>query len=684
MILLTGFYRDSDESRHGELVTCLQRNLDNCLLNEIHLFIEDSIEPAALSIFHSSTKIRLINHGRRVKFQELFAYANKRLIGQRVIIANADIFFDHTLARLDGYNLSDKLLSLSRWDVQPDGSLIFFDHPSSQDAWIFQTPIRDFPCDFYLGVPGCDNRLAWEAEHAGLAIANPGRSIMAQHLHLSGIHRYSERERYSGPTKSLPPGFLRTSDLNGSSASRSREYIYALTSLSPAPERVSLTRRCIDSWRKAGLKVRAFNHPSEILQLAKYYDVEFVAVAETTAAIFGRHVVPISAMLDWAIEKDVSVLLINSDIYLRLADWEMKRVRWLSDGGLCYFVRYNHDGDLLRALREPYGIDGFLFQGRHIVRFPRTFLSMGQPFWDYWIPHLFAAAHRPIYAVEFPAAFHQNHASLWSWENWHRCALEFARITGASCGNQSLEACVDMSVRVRRNFDQHKISLSQSPFNIMQWVRNRFASSEPKTFLELGSHQGTDTVWMADIPGVNIHAFEPDPRNHQPPRPNVAVHSAAIAASDGAGALILSEQGWGQQWTHSSSIRSPKNHLQRFPVTFGAAVPVKLVALDTFCEQSGIEVVDFIWADIQGAEGDMIRGGRRTLSNTRYLYTEYSDDELYDGQITLSEILGLLPGFRVLELWPDDVLLENTMFKGATSVVDDAREFRPSHSAASW
>jgi hypothetical protein len=133
----------------------------------------------------------------------------------------------------------------------------------------------------------------------------------------------------------------------------------------------------------------------------------------------------------------------------------------------------------------------------------------------------------------------------------------------------------------------------------------------------------------------------------------------AVADRDGEGQLILSREGWGQPWTHSSSIKAPKNHLQRYPVTFGNSVPVKLTTLDTFCQQLGVGMIDFIWADIQGAEGEMIRGGRQVLARTRYLYTEYSDDELYEGQITLKDILQLLPDFRVLELWPEDVLLAN-------------------------
>ena len=52
---------------------------------------------------------------------------------------------------------------------------------------------------------------------------------------------------------------------------------------------------------------------------------------------------------------------------------------------------------------------------------------------------------------------------------------------------------------------------------------------------------------------------------------------------------------------------------------------------------------------------------RVTFHNICYLYTEYSDDELYEGQVTLRDIVKMLPDFVILELWPDDnVLLKNT------------------------
>ena len=443
--------------------------------------------------------------------------------------------------------------------------------------------------------------------------------------------------------------------------------LFALTSLSPSPDRAAVQRQCIGSWRNAGLRICSFNYPSEINSLLSLGDVQFIpveeaAVNDASLNTAGRRYVPIKTMLNWAAANDAPVLIINSDIELRLSQWELKRLRWLSDGGLCYFIRHNHDGNIAHARQEPYGIDAFMLHGRDSSLFPESSLSMGQPFWDYWLPYILARSGRPIFVLDSPIAFHLNHPQQWSWENWHLCALEFDRMTRALTGDRSFEACIAMAYRARQHFESKRRTLSRQPMQIRRWVERTFCNHPPKTFLELGAHTGTDTAWMARLPAVTIHAFEPDPRNHPTRFPNVVLHRAAIADRDGSAPFVLSTHGWGQQWTHSSSIKRPKNHLQRYPVTFGDAIEVPIVALDSFSRQNNLGVIDFIWADIQGAEGEMIRGGRQTLARTRYLYTEYSDDELYEDQATLSDILELLPEFRIIELWSDDVLLENRLF----------------------
>jgi hypothetical protein len=82
--------------------------------------------------------------------------------------------------------------------------------------------------------------------------------------------------------------------------------------------------------------------------------------------------------------------------------------------------------------------------------------------------------------------------------------------------------------------------------------------------------------------------------------------------------------------------------------------------LDTAVAELGIECIDFLWADVQGAEADLIRGAATALSRTRYIHTEYSNVELYEGQPGLVALLEMLPQFRVLIRWGQDILLWNT------------------------
>ncbi len=81
-------------------------------------------------------------------------------------------------------------------------------------------------------------------------------------------------------------------------------------------------------------------------------------------------------------------------------------------------------------------------------------------------------------------------------------------------------------------------------------------------------------------------------------------------------------------------------HLRRAPwCTFDSGSAVLMRSLDSWASEAGVDRVDFIWADVQGAEGDVISRGQHTLARTRYFDTEYSNEELYEGQIDLMSLL---------------------------------------------
>src|SRR5258707_4891242 len=117
-----------------------------------------------------------------------------------------------------------------------------------------------------------------------------------------------------------------------------RETLAAFTSLAPGQDRAAHHHVCIESWRRAGAEIFSFNHPSEIAALRSLYDINFVPVCETSAPVFGQHYIPISTMLSLAGMRRGPVLIINADIELQATPFELKRIRWLCEGALCYFV----------------------------------------------------------------------------------------------------------------------------------------------------------------------------------------------------------------------------------------------------------------------------------------------------------------------------------------------------------
>jgi hypothetical protein len=207
MIRLLGLYQDRSAARMAEMIEVLRRNLASDHLDEVHVFLEDHVDVGSIAEL-ADPKVRVVPRGRRLTFQDLFAYANQELAGRRVIIANNDIYFDKTLARLDRYDLRGKMLCLSRWDVQPNGSAQLFNSCSSQDAWIFEAPLPKFAANWYLGLPGCENRLAYEVAEAGVTLENPSHTVRALHLHLSHVRNYVERQRLMGRGRVVHPSWL--------------------------------------------------------------------------------------------------------------------------------------------------------------------------------------------------------------------------------------------------------------------------------------------------------------------------------------------------------------------------------------------------------------------------------------------------------------------------------------------
>ena len=204
-----------------------------------------------------------------------------------------------------------------------------------------------------------------------------------------------------------------------------------------------------------------------------------------------------------------------------------------------------------------------------------------------------------------------------------------------------------------------------------QTFRKLLQKNNP-VILEIGASTGEDSLdFLREFSDIQLHCFEPDPRSvkiHQNTVKDARcqLHPIAISDVDGEAEFYQStgpdETGECSDWLQSSSLKTPKNHLEVYPWCKFKENTVKVPtrSLDSWFAEQDIDQIDLIWADVQGAEENLIKGALKTLSHTKYFYTEYEDGEFYEGQITLQQIKTLLPKFKAIGYFQNNVLFKNT------------------------
>lgn len=197
-ILITPYFKTQDTNRNIELDRVLAKNVKSGLFERVILFCDPHTFPSL-----DDPKIKIIETTSRPSYLDFFKEGNT-YPGKMIVISNSDIFFDESLEFATDY-IGDKktVLALTRYEyvLQHDGS--YLSHMvmgcDSQDSWIF-TPViktKSMKISFGLGVPGCDNRLAFELSKK-YEVKNPSCSIKTYHLHESGFRTYDPNNRLDG------------------------------------------------------------------------------------------------------------------------------------------------------------------------------------------------------------------------------------------------------------------------------------------------------------------------------------------------------------------------------------------------------------------------------------------------------------------------------------------------------
>lgn len=173
------------------------------------------------------------------------------------------------------------------------------------------------------------------------------------------------------------------------------------------------------------------------------------------------------------------------------------------------------------------------------------------------------------------------------------------------------------------------------------------------TCFDVGGNVGFFALLFAKLaPKGKVHCFEPITLNTRlieasaelNSLDNIVVNNVAVGARNGEIEFVISEDS-----AYSSMIdtgRSPKKSVRQVP----------LLTLDKYATEHGVERMDILKIDVEGAEADVIRGAHSLLSNPsrrpRYIMIELDDKNLNAFGETVTSIVNMI---SALEYTPNAI-----------------------------
>lgn len=210
-----------------------------------------------------------------------------------------------------------------------------------------------------------------------------------------------------------------------------------VTSISPSHKNSDIQVHAMNSWLELGYHVYSFNCLSEAHSLSKKYaGVTFIPTHRTNEHQWGKPLVSINAMVDWAKDNSAiydGIILVNSDILVDDSHNQLPRLIKKSEFGLEFFNRWNYTSDQTNAKVYSYGFDCFIIHKKFYSLIPQTNFCLGQCVFDYAIPYWFLKNDKLIFNEGFKIFLHKEHSNQYSPKDWEWMIYYFQFIENFHC-----------------------------------------------------------------------------------------------------------------------------------------------------------------------------------------------------------------------------------------------------------
>jgi len=188
---------------------------------------------------------------------------------------------------------------------------------------------------------------------------------------------------------------------------------------------------------------------------------------------------------------------------------------------------------------------------------------------------------------------------------------------------------------------------------------------DAKVILEIGGHYGEDTLrFYKYFPNSKIYTFEPDPRNIEIIKKTCSnidsiklIERAVSNVSDKELEFYQvynkkMEDNLQEKYKYignktyknlklSGSGASSLKNTNRTDLNIHNKIIVKSIKLDNWCKKKDMDVIDFIWIDVQGAEKEVIEGAKNILPNVKYIQLEYGETS-YEGGLSKKQTYDMM------------------------------------------
>ncbi len=182
--------------------------------------------------------------------------------------------------------------------------------------------------------------------------------------------------------------------------------------------RIESQLAAVKSWQDLGYSIYSINSKSDIDELSKIFDIEFIET-DLIGSEFGKDYIRLNAFTDW-IKQNGDALIINSDIEI-FTDINLQSLK-----GLTIFSRNDYSYSITECKKFRSGFDAFYVTTEVANLIPKSKLVIGQCHWDYYLPLIAIKNRIQLFSPTLRNMYHKEHSVQYDRSKWLKTAKIFS------------------------------------------------------------------------------------------------------------------------------------------------------------------------------------------------------------------------------------------------------------------